>query len=88
VCLTVAAYQQLAEACDYSLHISITEQACCVAAPSNRRSGPACRWSGIDDTIRVSPWAHPVEEVKGRLFARGMTAETATAKLPQSYPIF
>jgi (E)-4-hydroxy-3-methylbut-2-enyl-diphosphate synthase len=67
VFLAVAAYQQLAEACDYRL-----------SAPSgdHRGGGVPQRtvkssigldmllWSGIGDTIRVSLSADPVEEVK------------------------
>jgi (E)-4-hydroxy-3-methylbut-2-enyl-diphosphate synthase len=61
----VAAYQQLAEQCDYPLHLGVTE------------AGPAFQGTiksavafgallsrGIGDTIRVSLSAPPVEEVK------------------------
>ncbi|MET7686551.1 flavodoxin-dependent (E)-4-hydroxy-3-methylbut-2-enyl-diphosphate synthase [Streptomyces sp. NPDC005483] len=61
----VAAYQQLAESCDYPLHLGVTE------------AGPAFQGTiksavafgallsrGIGDTIRVSLSAPPVEEVK------------------------
>jgi (E)-4-hydroxy-3-methylbut-2-enyl-diphosphate synthase len=61
----VAAYQQLAERCDYPLHLGVTE------------AGPAFQGTiksavafgallarGIGDTIRVSLSAPPVEEVK------------------------
>ena len=63
--LTVAAYQQLAEAIDCPLHLGVTE-----AGPT--RSGTiksaiglgAMLWAGIGDTIRVSLAADPVEEIK------------------------
>ncbi len=63
--LTVAAYQQLAEAIDCPLHLGVTE-----AGPT--RSGTikssiglgSMLWAGIGDTIRVSLAADPVEEVK------------------------
>jgi (E)-4-hydroxy-3-methylbut-2-enyl-diphosphate synthase len=42
VFLAVAAYQQLAEACDYPLHLGITEPAVCAVVPSSHRSGSAC----------------------------------------------
>jgi hypothetical protein len=66
VFLAVAAYQQLAEACDYPLHLGITE------AGGLMRSGTVkssigmgmLLWAGIGDTIRVSLSADPVEEVK------------------------
>jgi (E)-4-hydroxy-3-methylbut-2-enyl-diphosphate synthase len=61
----MAAYEQLAEACDYPLHLGVTE------------AGPAFQGTikssvafgallsrGIGDTIRVSLSAPPVEEVK------------------------
>jgi len=65
VFLTVAAYQQLAEAIDCPLHLGVTE-----AGPL--RSGTiksaiglgSMLWAGIGDTIRVSLAADPVEEIK------------------------
>lgn len=65
VFLAVAAYQQLAEACDYPLHIGITEA-------GGRRMGTvksavglgSLLWAGIGDTIRVSLSDEPEEEVR------------------------
>src|SRR5690606_21045279 len=65
VFLAVAAYQGLAEACDYPLHLGITEA-------GGQRIGTVkssiglgmLLWSGIGDTIRVSLSADPVEEVR------------------------
>ncbi|MGQ0663605.1 MAG: flavodoxin-dependent (E)-4-hydroxy-3-methylbut-2-enyl-diphosphate synthase [Pseudomonadota bacterium] len=65
VFLAVAAYQGLAGACDYPLHLGITEA-------GGMRSGTVkssigigmLLWAGIGDTIRVSLSADPVEEVK------------------------
>jgi len=65
VFLAVAAYQGLAEACDYPLHIGITEA-------GGQRIGTVkssiglgmLLWSGIGDTLRVSLSAAPEEEVK------------------------
>ncbi|HET9146547.1 MAG TPA: flavodoxin-dependent (E)-4-hydroxy-3-methylbut-2-enyl-diphosphate synthase [Acetobacteraceae bacterium] len=65
VFLAVAAYQQLAEACDHPLHIGITEA-------GGRRTGTvkssiglgSLLWAGIGDTMRVSLSAEPEEEVK------------------------
>src|ERR1700761_2568090 len=64
VFMAVAAYQQLAEACDYPLHIGITEA-------GGRRTGTvkssiglgSLLWAGIGDTMRVSLSAEPEEEV-------------------------
>ena len=64
VFLAVAAYQQLAEACDHPLHIGITEA-------GGRRAGTvksaiglgSLLWAGIGDTMRVSLSAEPEEEV-------------------------
>jgi (E)-4-hydroxy-3-methylbut-2-enyl-diphosphate synthase len=65
VFLAVAAYRQLAAACDHPLHLGITEA-------GGLRSGTvvsaiglgALLWDGIGDTLRVSLSADPVEEVK------------------------
>ncbi|WP_439580021.1 flavodoxin-dependent (E)-4-hydroxy-3-methylbut-2-enyl-diphosphate synthase [Elioraea sp.] len=65
VFLAVAAYQQLAEACDHPLHLGITEA-------GSRRSGTvksalgigSLLWAGIGDTIRVSLSDEPEEEVR------------------------
>lgn len=64
VFLAVAAYQQLAEACDHPLHIGITEA-------GGKRTGTvkssiglgSLLWAGIGDTMRVSLSAEPEEEV-------------------------
>ncbi len=65
VFLAVAAYQQLAEACDHPLHLGITEA-------GSRRAGTvksamgigSLLWAGIGDTIRVSLSDEPEEEVR------------------------
>lgn len=65
VFLAVAAYQGLAEACDYPLHIGITEAGGLRAGTVKSSIGMGMLlWSGIGDTIRVSLSADPVEEVK------------------------
>jgi len=61
----IAAYEQLAEACDYPLHLGVTE-----AGPAfqgtikSSVAFGALLYRGIGDTIRVSLSAPPVEEVK------------------------
>ena len=65
VFLAVAAYQQLAEACDYPLHLGITEAGALRAGTVKSALGVGMLlWAGIGDTIRVSLSADPVEEVK------------------------
>jgi (E)-4-hydroxy-3-methylbut-2-enyl-diphosphate synthase len=65
VFLAVAAYQQLAEACDYPLHIGVTEAGGLRTGTVKSSIGLGMLlWSGIGDTVRVSLSADPVEEVK------------------------
>ncbi len=65
VFLAVAAYQGLAEACDYPLHIGVTEAGGLTAGTVKSSVGLGILlWSGIGDTIRVSLSADPVEEIK------------------------
>lgn len=63
--LAVAAYQGLADACDYPLHLGITEAG--GLGPGTVKSAigmGSLLWAGIGDTIRVSLSADPVEEIK------------------------
>ena len=65
VFLAVASYQGLAEACDYPLHIGITEAGGLRSGTVKSSIGLGMLlWSGIGDTIRVSLSADPVEEIK------------------------
>jgi (E)-4-hydroxy-3-methylbut-2-enyl-diphosphate synthase len=65
VFLAVAAYQGLAEACDYPLHLGITEAGPARVGTVKSSIGLGMLlWSGIGDTIRVSLSADPVEEIK------------------------
>jgi len=65
VFLAVAAYQQLAEACDYPLHLGITEAGGLMTGTTKSAIGMgSLLWAGIGDTIRVSLSADPVEEIK------------------------
>jgi (E)-4-hydroxy-3-methylbut-2-enyl-diphosphate synthase len=65
VFLAVAAYQGLAEACDYPLHIGVTEAGGMVGGTVKSSVGLGMLlWAGIGDTLRVSLSADPVEEVK------------------------
>lgn len=63
--LGVAAYQGLADACDYPLHLGITEAGGLQAGTVLSSIGIGnLLWAGIGDTLRVSLSADPVEEVK------------------------
>ena len=65
VFLAVAAYQGLAEACDYPLHLGITEAGGLMSGTAKSSIGMGMLlWSGIGDTIRVSLSADPVEEIR------------------------
>jgi (E)-4-hydroxy-3-methylbut-2-enyl-diphosphate synthase len=65
VFLAVAAYTELASACDYPLHLGITEAGALRAGTVKSSIGMGnLLWAGIGDTIRVSLSADPVEEVK------------------------
>jgi (E)-4-hydroxy-3-methylbut-2-enyl-diphosphate synthase len=65
VFLAVAAYQGLADACDYPLHIGITEAGGLRIGTVKSAIGlGSLLWAGIGDTVRVSLSADPVEEVK------------------------
>jgi (E)-4-hydroxy-3-methylbut-2-enyl-diphosphate synthase len=64
VFLAVAAYQGLADACDYPLHLGITEAGALRGGTVKSSMGIGMLlWAGIGDTIRVSLSADPVEEI-------------------------
>jgi (E)-4-hydroxy-3-methylbut-2-enyl-diphosphate synthase len=63
--MTVAAYQQLAEAIDCPLHVGVTEAGGVRSGTIKSSIGMGnLLWAGIGDTIRVSLAADPVEEIK------------------------
>ncbi len=65
VFLAVAAYEGLAKACDYPLHLGITEAGGLIGGTVKSAMGiGSLLWRGIGDTVRVSLSAHPVEEIK------------------------
>lgn len=65
VFLAVAAYQQLADATEYPLHLGITEAGGLRIGTIKSSIGMGfLLWAGIGDTIRVSLSADPVEEIK------------------------
>ena len=96
VFLSVAAYQELAEACDYPLHLGITEAGSLFAGTVKSSIGLGMLlWSGIGDTIRVSLSADPVEEVKAGyeilkslgLRRRGVTIISCPSCARQAFPV-
>ena len=65
VFLSVAAYQQLAEAVDCPLHIGITEAGGYTPGTVKSSIGlGSLLWAGIGDTLRVSLSSDPVDEVR------------------------
>ncbi len=96
VFLAVAAYTGLAEACDYPLHLGITE-----AGPQRLGTVKSSiglgmlLWSGIGDTLRVSLSADPVEEVRVgfdilkslQLRQKGVTVISCPSCARQQFPV-
>src|SRR5438270_11670082 len=65
VFLAVAAYQQLADSCDYPLHLGITEAGGMIPGTVKSAIGMGMLlWSGIGDTIRASLSAEPEEDIR------------------------
>mgnify|MGYP003675395498 FL=1 len=63
--LATAAYQQLAEVCDYPLHLGVTEAGGLRSGTVKSAIGLGpLLWAGIGDTLRVSLSADVTEEVK------------------------
>ena len=96
VFLAVAAYQGLAEACDYPLHLGITEAGGALSGSVKSSVGLGLLlWSGIGDTIRVSLSADPVEEVRVGyeilkslgLRRRGVTVISCPSCARQAFPV-
>jgi len=96
VFLSVAAYQGLAEACDYPLHLGITEAGGLTSGTVKSSIGLGMLlWSGIGDTLRVSLSADPVEEVKVGyeilkslgLRRRGVTIISCPSCARQAFPV-
>jgi (E)-4-hydroxy-3-methylbut-2-enyl-diphosphate synthase len=96
VFLATAAYQQLAEACDYPLHLGITEAGGIRTGTIKSAIGlGTLLWAGIGDTIRISLSADPVEEVKAgyeilkalNLRRRGVTVISCPSCARQQFPV-
>ena len=96
VFLAVAAYQGLADACDYPLHLGVTEAGALRAGTVKSAIGiGSLLWAGIGDTIRVSLSADPVEEIKAGfeilkglgLRHRGVRIVSCPSCARQAYPV-
>ena len=96
VFLAVAAYQELAAACDYPLHLGVTEAGGFVTGSVKSAIGiGSLLWAGIGDTIRVSLSADPVEEIKVGyeilkalgLRRRGVTVVACPSCARQAFPV-
>jgi len=65
VFLAVAAYYGISDACNYPLHLGITEAGGLMTGTIKSSIGMgSLLWAGLGDTIRVSLSADPVEEIK------------------------
>ncbi|NQV59721.1 MAG: flavodoxin-dependent (E)-4-hydroxy-3-methylbut-2-enyl-diphosphate synthase [Alphaproteobacteria bacterium] len=96
VFLCVAAYQALADACDYPLHLGITEAGALRAGTVKSSIGLGnLLWAGIGDTIRVSLSADPVEEIHAGfeilkalgLRHRGVSIVSCPSCARQAFPV-
>ena len=96
VFLAVAAYQGLAEACDYPLHLGVTEAGGLRTGTVKSAVGIGnLLWAGIGDTIRVSLSADPVEEIHAGyeilkalgLRHRGVSIISCPSCARQAYPV-
>ena len=65
VFLSIAAYRQLSQVCDYPLHLGITEAGSFVSGSIKSSIGlGSLLMDGIGDTIRISLSDNPIQEVK------------------------
>jgi len=96
VFLAVAAYHGLADACDYPLHLGITEAGGLRGGTVKSSIGIGnLLWAGIGDTIRVSLSADPVEEIKAGfeilkslgLRHRGVRVVSCPSCARQAFPV-
>jgi (E)-4-hydroxy-3-methylbut-2-enyl-diphosphate synthase len=96
VFLAVAAYQQLSEACDYPLHLGVTEAGALRGGTVKSSIGMgSLLWAGIGDTIRVSLSADPVEEIRAGfeilkslgLRHRGVAVVSCPSCARQAFPV-
>ena len=96
VFLSIKAYEQLSKACDYPLHLGITEAGGLFTGSIKSSIGIGqLLMKGIGDTIRVSLSADPVEEIKAGyeilkslgIGARGVQVISCPSCARQAFPV-
>ena len=94
--LTVKAYQQLSNECDYPLHLGITEAGSLFSGSIKSSIGIGqLLMEGIGDTIRVSLSSDPVDEIKAGyeilkslgLRSRGVNIISCPSCARQAFPV-
>ena len=96
VFLAIKSYEQLSKACDYPLHLGITEAGGLFSGSIKSSIGIGqLLMNGIGDTIRVSLSADPIEEVKAgyeilkslNIRARGVNIISCPSCARQAFPV-
>ena len=96
VFLTVKAYKQLSEVCDYPLHLGVTEAGGLLTGSIKSSIGIGqLLMNGIGDTIRVSLSSDPVDEVKAgyeilkslSIRSRGVNIISCPSCARQAFPV-
>ena len=96
VFLAVKSYEQLSRACDYPLHVGITEAGGLLTGSIKSSIGIGqLLMQGIGDTIRVSLSADPIEEIKAgyeilkslSIRARGVQIISCPSCARQAFPV-
>jgi (E)-4-hydroxy-3-methylbut-2-enyl-diphosphate synthase len=96
VFLSVKSYEQLSKACDYPLHVGITEAGGLLTGSIKSSIGIGqLLMQGIGDTIRVSLSADPIEEIKAgyeilkslSIRARGVQIISCPSCARQAFPV-
>jgi (E)-4-hydroxy-3-methylbut-2-enyl-diphosphate synthase len=96
VFLAIKSYEQLSKACDYPLHVGITESGGLLTGSIKSSIGVGqLLMQGIGDTIRISLSADPIEEVKAgyeilkslSIRARGVQIISCPSCARQAFPV-
>jgi len=96
VFLAIKSYEKLSEACDYPLHLGITEAGGLLTGSIKSSIGIGqLLMQGIGDTIRVSLSANPIEEVKAgyeilkslNIRSRGVQIISCPSCARQAFPV-
>jgi|TARA_B100001540_G_scaffold306432_1_gene318525 (E)-4-hydroxy-3-methylbut-2-enyl-diphosphate synthase len=96
VFLAIKSYEKLSEACDYPLHLGITEAGSLLTGSIKSSIGIGqLLMKGIGDTIRVSLSADPIEEIKAgyeilkslNIRSRGVQIISCPSCARQAFPV-